>query len=42
MERPDKSIIAALYIFITNAAKINFKELEYDDVEWINLAQDSY
>ena len=33
MERHDKANIAALHICITNAPKMNFKELGCDDVE---------
>jgi hypothetical protein len=34
--------IVAFHVSITNAPKMNFKELGCDDVEWMNLAQDSY
>ena len=43
MERHDMAAnIAAVHICMTNAPKINFKELGSDDVEWMNLAENNY
>jgi hypothetical protein len=43
MERHDMAAnIAAVHICMTNAPKMNFKELGCDDVEWMNLAQNNY
>jgi hypothetical protein len=42
MERHDKANTLAFQICITNEPKMNFKALVCDDVEWMNLAEDSY